>query len=180
MRFFLSIFLTINCVFGIELHFAEQKHLSTIPQQKNATLSWIRVELQTNTNEKKTFSIMSRPVSQEDFYGFGDGLKSVTDITYEMANKYCLQKYQALVSDPYIFEAARDKQGFVFSKNARYEVLSPVDYEEELDMMFYRKKDNLAIGENLHLIRYNIKKQTYHPYSLTKRLKHTTFRCMRY
>jgi hypothetical protein len=145
----------------------------------SSTLTWLSVEVPTNKGTSVAFEIMSRPVSQKDFFGYGSESESIDGIDFNTANQFCMMKFNGAVpAHAYAFEHARRGEGFTPPKKIYREMLAPVDYEDG-DDIFFIEGDNLEPEDGYTLILFNWKNGSYSAKSMTSSMKKVTFRCSR-
>ena len=164
------------CAKENQLYFSTNRKIKYPAKIENSSkLEWLQVKVPTNKGNFRIFKIMSRPVTQEEFFGYGNN-ESISEIDFNIANSFCMEKFGAMPSNIYVFEYARQNLKFNFSKTVNLEMISPVDYED-IDEIFYMKGDKLEKEDGFSLIIFNHKKKIYIPKSIRKRLNKTTFRC---
>ncbi|WP_261822750.1 hypothetical protein [Vibrio neonatus] len=127
----------------------------------------------------KKFKLKLFPVSQRSFSGIGSNNLSVTNVSFEQANEYCLRNNMQL-SSPYIFENAR-KQKLIKKPNrgVTLEMISPLD-SDDVDEPFLREGDYLELVDDYqsnYMLVFDWTTETYRIVFNSFKSSRLTFRC---
>ena len=146
---------------------------SDISLQKNS--NWVEVKVPRNDGPAQIFEVMIKPVTKNDYLGFG-GDVAMTNVSFEEANNYCEQKLNAQLIEPYVFEYARRELAILRPIGANEEIIAP--YDDEDQDVYYQEGDKLEAPDGT-IIMFNWNNEKYYAVSNLYKSPMTTFRCMR-
>ncbi|NPA65872.1 MAG: hypothetical protein GXO11_03220 [Epsilonproteobacteria bacterium] len=144
--------------------------------QSKVQQTWVEVRVPRNDAPAQLFEVMSKAVSQNEFYGKG-GDDPVVNISFSQANNYCKSKLNAELLHPYVFEYAR--RSLVLkrpSSSVSSEIIAPFDEEDH--EVYYQEGDYLEV-EDGDIVLFDWNSEKYFAVSNLYRSPETTFRCMR-
>lgn len=126
-------------------------------------VKWSKVTINTKRKYKKYFIIMTSAVER-------------TNISFEDANRYCIDELHATLVNPFVFDKARATKSINKPNNARYEILTAYDEEEE--DIYLQEGDKLESKSDTIVI-FDWKDEKYYAVSNLLKDNDITFRCMK-
>jgi len=148
---------------------------SNLDLSKNTQKDWVEVKVPREDGQPQLFEVMRKAVTQEVYSGIG-GNRSVVNVTFIAANRYCKQKLQAELITPYVFEHARRSLAIERPNGANTEVISP--YDEEDDEIYFQDGDELE-GPDSSIVSFQWNGEKYFSVSNLFKSMDATFRCMK-
>ena len=138
---------------------------------------WVKVKVPRTNAPAQLFEVMKMPVSKEEYRSADKGNKnSVTNISYVLANQYCL-KHNSTLLHPYVFEYARRSLAMQRpTAMANIEIMAP--YDDEDHEVYYQDGDNLEAGDST-IVTFHWDSGRYFAVSNLFKSSEATFRCMR-
>jgi len=141
----------------------------------NTNEQWVKVKVPRNDGPAQIFEVMIRPVTKNEYLGFG-GDVSVTDVSFLEANNYCMKKNAQLIL-PYVFEYARRELAIYRpTGSANKEIIAP--YDDEDQDVYYQEGDKIESPDGT-IILFDWNSEKYFYVDDLYKSPGTTFRCMK-
>jgi hypothetical protein len=132
--------------------------------QNKVTAEWIEVSVPRNDGEPLKYAVMKKP-------------SNLSNMNFEGAEQFCLEKKEGQLITPYVFENLRrssdiEKPSGITDK----ELIAPYDQDE--DEAFFREGDSIETANNSIII-FHWKTEKYFEIPNLYKSRDTTFRCMK-
>lgn len=152
----------------------QSKNINT---KQKSTKKWIEVNVPRVNSSDQVFEVMRYPVNVTQYKGVG-GDKSIANVSYRAANRFCKTKMDADIVTPYVFEAARTSLSISRpTSSIKSEIIAPFD--EEDDEIYMINEDDKLDGGDSNIISFRWSSEKYLSVSNMLKSTSTTFRCMR-
>ena len=141
----------------------------------NTNEKWVEVKVPRNDGPAQIFEVMIRPVTKNEYLGFG-GDVSVTNVSFLEANNYCMKNNAQLIW-PYVFEYARRALAIYRpTGTANKEIIAP--YDDEDQDVYYQEGDKIESPDGT-IILFDWNSEKYFYVDDLYKSQEATFRCMR-
>ncbi len=137
---------------------------------------WVEVNVPRNNGATQSFEVLRDAVSLNKYSGVTSN-KSVSNVAFVAASRYCQEKLQAQLMTPYVFENSRKSLSISRPTSPiTVEIIAPYDEDEE--DIYYIDGDSINGGDS-SIITYHWNSERYFAVSNLFKSKNATFRCMR-